>query len=543
MSFLDAQKLVSRFTGGPELEFRFAISGTPDPFKLYLEAAGAQRGYSVVARFLPFNTLGQALASAAPEIPEVFLLLPWDFVPEADWRSGVPKTRSDPQTLIAAAERRAEQLRARPNAHFLYLPASVPPLTGHPSSDTVTKLALDRIAAGLGAHRVPAEAFSLGSYFASGCPVSGSWLGKVASLAVAELTAPKSDVYKVLVTDLDGVVWAGLAADDGIDGIGFGPEGRGYRHFAYQTLLTRLRREGTVLAAVSRNDPEVAREPIRSGRMVLREEDFVAIMASYHPKSAQIRELSRQLNLGLNSFVFVDDNPLELSEVTQQLPDVRCIQFPQTDDAVPALLSELSAMFSRQELTAEDRQRTELYRRRLEGIVPVEAEGADLTAFLAGLEMRLTVHHRDTGDRTRAVQLINKTNQYNLNGRRWADEEIAEVLAKGGHLFGASLSDRSGSHGEILAMLMSAEGVVEAFVMSCRVFQRRVEHAFLCIIHDEGLVPHAMRLAHTPKNGPFLEFAKDPAFGALEDGLVSFDAAEFASDHRDVLELFAVEEG
>jgi len=543
MSFLDAQKLVSRFTGGPELEFRFAISGTPDPFKLYLEAAGARRGYSVVARFLPFNTLGQALAGAAPEIPEVFLLLPWDFVPEADWRSGVPEARSDVGALIAAAERRAETLRARPNAHFLYLPAPVPPLTGHPSSDAVTTLALDRIAAELGARRVPAEAFSMAAYFGSGCPVGGSWLGTVASTAVAAVSAPKEDVYKVLVTDLDGVVWAGLAADDGIDGIGFGPEGRGYRHFAYQTLLTRLRREGSVLAAVSRNDPEVAREPIRSGRMVLREEDFVAIMASYHPKSAQIRELSRQLNLGLNSFVFVDDNPLELSEVSQQLPDVRCIQFPQSDDAIPAFLSDLAAMFSRRDLTAEDRQRTELYRRRLEGIAPVEAEGADLTAFLAGLDMRLTLHRRDTGDRTRAVQLINKTNQYNLNGRRWADEEIAEMLANGGHLFGASLSDRSGSHGEILAMLMSPDGIVEAFVMSCRVFQRRVEHAFLCTLHDDGITPHAMRLARTAKNGPFLEFAKDPAFGDLDDGLVPFDAPAFAEDHRDVLELFQVEEG
>lgn len=542
MNFLAAQRLVSQFTGGPKLEFLFAISGTPDPFKLYLEAAGAQRGHAVVTHFLPFNTLGQSLASSPPTIPEVFLLLPWDFIPEADWRSGVPSTRSDSRALIATAEQRAELLRVRPNARFLYLPAPIPPLSGHPSADTVTTLALDRIAAELGAHRVPAEAFSLGAYFGSGCPVGGAWLGKVADIAVAELCRPKADVSKVLVTDLDGVMWAGLAADDGVDGVKFGPEGRGYRHFAYQTLLARLRGEGTVLAAVSRNDPEVASEPIRSGRMVLGEEDFVAIMASYHPKSGQIRELGRQLNLALNSFVFVDDNPVELSEVTQQLPDVHCIEFPQTDEGVPALLSELSAMFSRQELTAEDRQRTELYRRRLEGIAPVEAVGADLTAFLAGLEMRLTVHHRDKSDHTRAVQLINKTNQFNLNGRRWTEEEIAEILDKDGRLLGGSLSDRSGSHGEILALLMSEAGVVEAFVMSCRVFQRRVEHAFLCAIYDAGIVPCAMRFAGTPKNGPFQEFAKDPVFGALGDGLVSFDAAEFANGHRDVVKLFRIDE-
>jgi FkbH-like protein len=541
VNFLAAQRLVTQFAGGPKLEFLFAISGTADPFKLYLQAAGAQRGRSVIAHFLPFNTLGQALATGPRADLEVFLLLPWDFVPEADWRSGVPSTRSDHRALIAAAEERAALLRARPNARFLYLPAPIPPLCGDPSDDTITTLALERIAAELGARRVPAEAFSLGSYFGSGCPVGGAWLGKVAEMSVAEACRSTSDSCKVLVTDLDGVMWAGLAADDGIDGIAFGPEGRGYRHFTYQTLLARLRSEGALLAAVSRNDPQVASEPIRSGRMVLRNEDFVAVMASYHPKSAQIRELARQLNLGLSAFVFVDDNPVELSEVSQQLPEVRCIQFPQTDEGVPALLSELSARFARRELTAEDRQRTELYRRRLEGIAPVEAAGADLTAFLAGLEMRLTVHRRDSSDRTRAVQLINKTNQFNLNGRRWTDDEIAGIIEKGGRLFGASLSDRTGSHGEILAFLLSKDGDVEAFVMSCRVFQRRVEFAFLTILYDMGIVPRAMRFAATAKNGPFQEFAADPAFGSLAEGAVAFDAARFANGHRDVLKLFRID--
>lgn len=543
MTFLEARRVVSAFEGGPELEFRFAMSGTPDPFKLYLEAAGARQGHSIIPRFLPFNTLGQALASPAPSIPEVFLVLPWDFIPEADWRSGVPTTRADRGALIAAASERATLFRARPNARFLYLPAPIPPLCGTPSADAITMLALDRIAAELHAHRLPPEAFSLNAYFGSGCPVGGTWLGRVATEAIAELCRTEREPCKVLVTDLDGVLWAGVVADEGADGIAFTPEGRGYRHFTFQTLLARLRQEGTLLAAVSRNDPEVALEPLRAGRMTLREEDFVAILASYHPKSAQIRELARQLNLGLNAFVFVDDNPVELSEVAQLLPEVTCIAFPATDEGIPALFADLRARFARRELTAEDRERTEMYRRRLEGIVPVDAEGADLTAFLAGLEMRLTLHDRTSGDRTRAVQLINKTNQFNLNGRRWTDEEIAEVLEKGGRLLGASLSDRTGSHGEILALLVSDEEVVEAFVMSCRVFQRRVEHAFVCAIRDEGVAPTSMRLASTAKNGPFLQFAEDEAFGDLADGLVAFDATRFAARHGEVLSLFHVDNG
>src|SRR5205807_1061603 len=100
-------------------------------------------------------------------------------------------------------------------------------------------------------------------------------------------------------------------AEDGVEGVAFEPSGAGYRHFVYQGLLRRLRHEGTLLAAVSRNDQEVALGPFRSGRMLLREDDFVAIIASYHSKSAPVRELAQRLNLGLDAFVFVDDNPVE----------------------------------------------------------------------------------------------------------------------------------------------------------------------------------------------------------------------------------------
>src|SRR5947209_2116195 len=168
--------------------------------------------------------------------------------------------------------------------------------------------------------------------------------------------------------------------------------------------------------------------------MLLGEEDFVAIIASYRAKSAQIRELAERLNLGLDSFVFVDDNPVELTEVSLALPDVRCVRFPQHDDDLAAFLNEVSSLFPRRATTSEDRERTEMYRRRLEGIVPSDLQGADLTRFLKDLKMTLTIHDRACGDRTRAVQLINKTNQFNLNGRRVSDDDVRVVLDAGGHL-------------------------------------------------------------------------------------------------------------
>lgn len=540
MNFLEARRLVSQFAGGPELAFLFALSGTPEPFHLYLQAAGAKRGLSVRPRYLPFNTLRQHLARPAAAEPELYLLLPWDFVPEVDWRSGVPPARADLADAVARAEQVAAEVRRRPGARVLYLPGRIPPVSGYPAGDRALERALDSVAVRLEAVPVPREAFSLASYFASGCPVGGAWLGQVADLALDTVTAAAPEPKKVLVTDLDDTLWAGVIADEGPDGIGFTPDGAGYRHYVYQTLLARLRREGVLLAAVSRNDPAVVLPPLRSRRMPLGEDDFVTVCASYHAKSAQIRQLAQQLNLGLDAFVFVDDNPVEMAEVRDTLPEVRGLAFPTHDEDLPQFLDQLAAVFSRRDLTAEDRERTALYRRRLEGMAPVELEGGDLTRFLATLQMRLVLHDRTHGDRARAVQLINKTNQFNANGRRWTAAEVDEVLGRGGRLLSGSLADRSGSHGEILACLMGCDGIVEAFVMSCRVFQRRVELAFLVALSDQGIRPVGIRYAGTERNEPFKQFTRDALLGEPENGVLALDAAAFGARHRAVLELFGV---
>lgn len=539
MNFLEARRLVSRFPGGEPLPFLFALSGTAEPFALYLLAAAAQRGRAAEVRFLPFNTLAQALrVDADPAVTEVFLLLPWDFAPEADWRSGVPES-VDEAALRSRAAETARLLARRSGARLLYLAAPLPPLFPDPARGAALACSLESLALGLGARVLPADAFGLASYLYSGCPVGGDAIGLVAEAAVEAAAAPRTEPRKVLVTDLDNVVWSGLLAEEGAEGIACEPSGRGYRHFVYQGLLRRLRREGTVLAAVSRNDPDVVLAPFRSGRMLLREEDFVAIIASYNAKSAQIRELAQRLNLGLDSFVFVDDNPVEVAEVSLALPDVRCVTFPQHDDELVAFLDDLASLFPHREITAEDRGRTDLYRRRLEGFVAADLQGADLTRFLQDLKMTLTIHDRGRGDRTRALQLINKTNQFNLNGRRLTDEQLRANLDAGGRLFGATLADRTGDHGEILACLVAQDGTIESFVMSCRVFQRRVEYAFLAWLMAQPNPPTGLQWASTPRNAPFQQFLREVA-GANGAGLVRLDPAAVGARYVGDLALFTV---
>jgi len=542
MNFLEAHRILSRFGGGPRLDFLLATSGAVDKLDLFLRAAAAKKGRTAHIRTLPFNTLGQALLSEpATGEEEVLVLFPWDFVPEADWRSGVPSRAPDATVARDRARAFAERLRRRPTARLFYVPAPLPPLLADSGASDDLRFWLTELAASLGARMLSADVFSLGSYLSTGTPFAGTRLGDIADAVVGCLLETHPDAAKVLVTDLDNVLWHGVIGEDGVDGIRFTPEGVGYKHFLYQTLLAKLKREGTLLAAVTRNDPELAHAPFKTETMTLAIDDFVVIVASYKAKSSQIKEIAARLNLGLDSFVFVDDNPLEIEEVSTALPQVRSVMFPSTDDELPQLFDKLSRMFSRPLLTVEDGERTELYRRRLEGMVPDAADGADLTGFLRGLEMSMVIHDRSNGDRTRAVQLINKTNQFNLNGRRVTDEEVAAILAQGGRLYGASLNDRTGSHGEVLACLIDNDGVIRSLVMSCRVFQRRLEHVFFAWLAGEDRPLSFLVFAPPPRNEPIQLFLDDPAFVRGKAGeTIGIDAAGFAARHAEDMALFAI---
>lgn len=541
MDFLEATNILKSFSGGDPLPFLMAMSGTFAPLETFLRAAAAKRNRCAFPRALPFNTLPQLLLSepSAGE-HEAFLLLPWDFVPEADWRSGIPSGTISARQLRKQAFTVRARLKNRPNARFFFLPAPLLPLFPDDAEDMALAHWIARLARSLGARFLPREAFSLSSYLLSGCPITGKYMGELAEQVINGLLSSQQ-ACKVLVTDLDNTLWNGVVAEEGLEGIHFSPEGIGYRHFLFQALLARLRREGVLLAAVSRNDPDIAQAPLRSKRMVLGEDDFVCVLASYHSKSAQISEIAHRLNLGFDSFVFIDDNPVELAEVSAQLPEVHCLQFPARDDGLPGIFSTISRLFARSVVTVEDRDRTDLYRRRLAGIPPSDLAGADLTAFLSSLRMRLTIRDRSQGDRGRAVQLINKTNQFNLNGRRLAEKDITKAISAGARLYGASLEDRTGSHGEIMSCLVTPDGVIESWVLSCRVFQRRAEYAFLSWLAKSENPPKALRFSTTQRNLPIQQFLRDPAFQGTDDGLVHMDAQRFTREHASDLSLFTLE--
>jgi len=539
VKFLEAHQLVSRSSGGAPFPFLLAMSGTALPLDLYVRAHAVQRGLAAEVRHLEFNTLHQALVdSPRRDEREVFLLFPWDLVPALDWRTGLAAEPLQLSEMQEQADHTLARIAARPLASLVYVPAAVPPLSLPRRTLELTRW-LESRALGAGGRVLSSDVFQLSSYLASGCPIGGASLSTVAEHIVNAAAERKRAPMKLLVTDLDNVMWAGIIGEDGLDGIACASDGRGFRHFLYQTFLTRLQRSGALVAAVSRNDQEIAMAPFVAKRTSIGEEAFVCIVGSYSAKSSQIRQITEQLNIGLASAVFVDDNPVEPAEVAAQLPDVTCVQFPHTDDGLPSFLERLADLFATDIVTAEDRERTELYRRRLAGLAPSDAEGADLTGFLKQLEMKLVIRDRSRGDRARAVQLINKTNQFNLNGRRVTDDEVAAMLDRGGSLFTASLSDRHGDHGEILSLLISEDGLAESFVLSCRVFQRQVEHAVLSWLAAAGRAPRMLKFAPTPRNEPIQRFLQSSGFAHDSDG-VRLNVSAFEDAHSTSLELFQI---
>lgn len=538
MTFLETQRILREFKGGPTLDLLLAGSGTFDPITLFLKAAAAKAGHALALRTLPFNTLQQhLLAGDRPEAAEVIFLLPWDLAGEADWRSGIPAVPGDLDTIMERAAQRAALLAGR---RVLYLPAALPPLFADPADDRRLAGGLMALALSAGAHLLPTRAFAMGAYLASGCPLGGDAMASTAQAVIEARLAALHPPKKVLVTDLDNVMWQGVIGEAGLDGIAFAPEGRGYPHFIYQTLLKRLKAQGVILAAVSRNDPADALAPFRGRGMALAEDDFVAILASYNPKSAQVAELARELSLGLDSFVFVDDNPVELAEVHQALPQVTCLAFPERVEEKPLFLERLSGHFATRNVTEEDRKRTDMYRSRMAGLAPSSAKGADLTAFLRGLGMEMTVHSGGAGGRERAVQLINKTNQFNLNGIRFDHGEVAGLLAAGGRLYTATLRDHHGDHGEILACLTDGDGLLRSLVMSCRVLQRRVERVFLAHLAQRGEAPTRLDYRRTDRNEPLRNFLEEIGLPADRDGVLDFDPAAYLARFGDDLELMRV---
>ena len=327
-------------------------------------------------------------------------------------------------------------------------------------------------------------------------PAAGPRYGELVGQVLGALAGRSG---KALVLDLDNTLWGGVVGDDGVEGIvlGQGSAG-GEAYVAFQHHVRELGRRGVILAVCSKNDEANAREPFaRHPDMVLREGDIACFVANWEDKAANLRRIARTLNIGLDALVFVDDNPMERDLVRRELPMVMVPEVTDDPESYSAALVS-GGYFEAVAITDEDRERTALYAGN-QAREALREEATDLAGYLRGLEMRLLWRGFDALGMARVVQLINKSNQFNLTTKRYAEEEVRAVMGDPA-AFGLQLRllDRFGDNGVIAIVIgrVAADGdcEIDTWLMSCRVLGRQVEPTTLNLIAAQAAALGAKRL-------------------------------------------------
>jgi FkbH-like protein len=374
--------------------------------------------------------------------------------------------------------------------------------------------------------RLPFQSLHYRNLLASGCPMDIDESAAAAQHFVDNVLerAPRR---KALVVDADGTLWKGVVGEDGPDGISCADGGAGYPYWVFQNFLLRLKREGVLLALVTKNNPEDVLPIFEELAMPLRLGDFAVCRCNWDSKATNIEQVARALNIGTDGIVFVDDNPAEIAEVKARLPAVTVARTPSTASEWLSFLTMLQDRFSAWQLTEEDRLRTTASAS-VEARVPAkppESTGATWS-HLAELDLAISVS--DSGfHQPRTLELINKTNQFNLTGVRWGSDEWAAMVRDPlAHCFVARLKDRYGDFGVIGAVVVRSESQVSQMVLSCRAFGRGVEFALLAeairSLNVEQLEGH---FVDTGRNAPARAFLS--AIGARW-----IDASTWAVDRR-----------
>ena len=315
-------------------------------------------------------------------------------------------------------------------------------------------------------------------------PFSDELIPLYADHVARTVAALRGKSGKVLVLDLDNTVWGGIIGDDGLEGIKIAQgDAIGEAHLAVQRMALDLRQRGIVLAVSSKNTDEVARAPFKQHpEMLLKLEHIAVFQANWNDKATNIQAIAEELSLGLDSIVFLDDNPAERGLVRKLLPQVAVPELPE-DPAAYARTLAAGGYFEAVAFAAEDLKRAGFYQDNAKR-ASLQKQAGGVDAYLASLDMTITFQPFDGKGRARIVQLINKSNQYNLTTRRYTDPEVlAAENDPGVFTLQVRLADIFGDNGMISVVICRPVGneawEIDTWLMSCRVLGRKVERMVL----------------------------------------------------------------
>jgi len=355
--------------------------------------------------------------------------------------------------------------------------------------------------------------FDIESELLAGFPYRLEYASALANL-LAQLTR-KPTPKKGLITDLDDTLWRGLVGEVGTEGISWDLDHRSQMHAFYQRMLGALAAEGVLLGIASKNERTFVDSALARKDLALSSTAFFPIEVSWGPKSGAVSRILKTWNIGPDSVVFVDDSPLELAEVKASHPEIECLQFPTNNSAaIYDLALRLRDLFGKSALLEEDSIRAQSIRQSHVGANDYERTSGGRAHFLEHVEAQLNLNFTKMLLDPRALELVNKTNQFNLNGKRYTEVSWRNYFRNPeSFLLVTSYTDKYGPLGKIAVIAGRQNGKklnVDTWVMSCRAFSRRIEYMCLEQLFKKFDIDEIeLDYMKTDRNSPLREFLSD----------------------------------
>jgi len=362
--------------------------------------------------------------------------------------------------------------------------------------------------------------FNNNIYITTDIVLSTDILPYVSEIVLNIIKVRNGIVNKCVILDLDNTLWGGVIGDDGYENIEIGTLGIGKAFTEFQKWLKELKNRGIILAVCSKNNEDVAKEAfLRNTEMVLKLDDISVFVANWNNKADNIRSIQSTLNIGYNSMVFLDDNPVERQIVKDNIPDITVPELPEDPAYYLQYLYSLN-LFDTTGVTVEDIKRTESYQKELH-ISTLKKSFVNESDFLSSLEMVSLVEPFNKSNLARVVQLSQRSNQFNLRTIRYTDNDVLELAASSDYMnYCFTLNDKFGENGLIcvVSLKLVTESVcfIENWFMSCRVLKRTMENFVLNTIVEDlnktGCLKLIGEYIPTAKNNLVLDHYKNLGF-------------------------------
>ena len=371
-------------------------------------------------------------------------------------------------------------------------------------------------------------------YYIAKMPISVDVLPEVAKKVVDQIQALRGSTKKCVVLDLDNTLWGGVVGDDGLSGIQIGELGTGHAFSDFQAWLKELKNRGLLLAVCSKNNEPAAKEPFeKHPEMVLRLEDISMFVANWEDKAGNIRNIQKTLNIGMDSLVFIDDNPFERNLVRSMIPEITVPELPGDPAQYLQYLRSLN-LFETASYSAEDAGRTRQYRQQAERAV-FESSFQSYDAYLEGLDMKAVAAPFDVFHYPRIAQLTQRSNQFNLRTVRYTEAEIEEISRDDSHItLYFTLKDKFGDHGLISVVILDRQEdslFVSEWLMSCRVLKRGMEefivNKILQTAAEKGYRKVIGEYIPTPKNAMVKDLYEKMGFRRTGENRFEADPSQF----------------